>query len=113
MSTVFKDQYESSPLQGANATYVEWLYEQYLAEPGSVPPEWRQYFGSLGAAGAEVAHGARIAVTVQTGAGCRGGRSFRAVSPLAAAAGGARERATHRWTGTSRTYCSSRSPSCC
>src|SRR5262249_52505873 len=57
MSTVFKDQYESSPLQGANATYVEWLYEQYLAEPGSVPAEWRQYFGSLGVAGAEVAHG--------------------------------------------------------
>src|SRR5262245_19434637 len=56
MSTVFKDQYESSPLQGANATYVEWLYEQYLAEPGSVPAEWRQYFGSLGAAGAEVPH---------------------------------------------------------
>jgi 2-oxoglutarate dehydrogenase E1 component len=55
MSTVFKDQYESSPLQGANATYVEWLYEQYLAEPGSVPPEWRQYFGSLGA-GAEIPH---------------------------------------------------------
>ena len=54
MSTVFKDQYESSPLQGANATYVEWLYEQYLAEPGSVPPEWRQYFGSLGAPAAEV-----------------------------------------------------------
>ncbi|HEX5049730.1 MAG TPA: 2-oxoglutarate dehydrogenase E1 component [Gammaproteobacteria bacterium] len=56
MSTVFKDQYESSPLQGANATYVEWLYEQYLAEPGSVPAEWRQYFGSLGGAGAEVPH---------------------------------------------------------
>ena len=37
MSTVFKDQYESSPLQGANATYVEWLYEQFLADPGSVP----------------------------------------------------------------------------
>ena len=42
MSTVFKDQYDSTPLQGANATYVEWLYEQYLAEPGSVPTEWRQ-----------------------------------------------------------------------
>jgi 2-oxoglutarate dehydrogenase E1 component len=57
MSTVFKRQYETSPLQGANATYVEWLYEQYLAEPGSVPSEWRQYFGSLGADSAEVAHG--------------------------------------------------------
>ncbi len=57
MSTVFKDQYESSPLQGANATYVEWLYEQFLAEPGSVPAEWRQYFSTLAADGGEVAHG--------------------------------------------------------
>ncbi|HUL81142.1 MAG TPA: 2-oxoglutarate dehydrogenase E1 component, partial [Gammaproteobacteria bacterium] len=56
MSTVFKDQYDSTPLQGANATYVEWLYEQYLAEPGSVPVEWRQYFSSLGGAGAEIPH---------------------------------------------------------
>ena len=54
MSTVFKDQYDSTPLQGANATYVEWLYEQFLAEPGSVPTEWRQYFSSLGAEGAEI-----------------------------------------------------------
>jgi 2-oxoglutarate dehydrogenase E1 component len=57
MSTVFKDQYESSPLQGANATYVEWLYEQFLAEPGSVPPEWRRYFSTLAPDGGEVAHG--------------------------------------------------------
>ena len=57
MSTVFKDQYDSTPLQGANATYVEWLYEQYLAEPGSVSVEWRQYFGSLGADAAEIPHG--------------------------------------------------------
>jgi 2-oxoglutarate dehydrogenase E1 component len=57
MSTVFKDQYESSPLQGANATYVEWLYEQFLAEPGSVPAEWRRYFSTLAADGGEVAHG--------------------------------------------------------
>ena len=56
MSTVFKDQYDSTPLQGANATYVEWLYEQFLAEPGSVPTEWRRYFGSLGGDGAEIAH---------------------------------------------------------
>ena len=56
MSTVFKDQYDSTPLQGANATYVEWLYEQYLAEPGSVPVEWRRYFSSLGAEGGEIPH---------------------------------------------------------
>jgi 2-oxoglutarate dehydrogenase E1 component len=57
MSTVFLDQYGTSHLQGANATYVEWLYEQYLAEPGSVPAEWRSYFSSLGATSPEVPHG--------------------------------------------------------
>ena len=57
MSTVFKHQYDTSHLQGANATYVEWLYEQYLAEPGSVPSEWRQYFSTLAAPNAEIPHG--------------------------------------------------------
>jgi 2-oxoglutarate dehydrogenase E1 component len=57
MSTVFKHLHDTSHLQGANATYVEWLYEQYLAEPGSVPAEWRQYFSTLSSAGAEVPHG--------------------------------------------------------
>jgi len=57
MSTVFKDQYESSHLQGANATYVEWLYEQFLADPGRVPGEWRHYFTSLAAGGVDVPHG--------------------------------------------------------
>ena len=56
MSTVFKDQYDTSHLQGANATYVEWLYEQYLAEPGSVPAEWRSYFGTLASASPETPH---------------------------------------------------------
>jgi 2-oxoglutarate dehydrogenase E1 component len=57
MSTVFKQQYDTTHLQGANATYVEWLYEQFLAEPGSVPAEWRRYFSSLAADGGDVAHG--------------------------------------------------------
>jgi 2-oxoglutarate dehydrogenase E1 component len=55
MSTVFKQQYSTSPLQGANATYVEGLYEQFLAEPASVSPEWRKYFSSL-ADGSDVPH---------------------------------------------------------
>jgi 2-oxoglutarate dehydrogenase E1 component len=57
MTTAFERQYDTSHLQGANAAYVEWLYEQYLAEPGSVPAQWRQYFRSLGADGGEIAHG--------------------------------------------------------
>jgi 2-oxoglutarate dehydrogenase E1 component len=55
--TTFSDQYQSTPLQGANAAYIEALYESYLADPASVPAEWRAYFASLGADAGEVAHG--------------------------------------------------------
>ena len=65
MSTVFKHQYDTSHLQGANATYVEWLYEQYLAEPGSVPPEWRQYFSTLSPTSAEIPHGPIVQAVAQ------------------------------------------------
>lgn len=48
---------DSSPLFGANASFVEALYEQYLLEPAGVPVEWRGYFDSLQAAGIrDVAH---------------------------------------------------------
>ncbi|WP_428103338.1 2-oxoglutarate dehydrogenase E1 component [Candidatus Rariloculus sp.] len=57
MSTQFKQQYESTPLQGANATYVEALYEAFLSEPGSVSAAWRRYFSSLGSDIGDVAHG--------------------------------------------------------
>ncbi len=57
MTSQLKAQYETTPLQGANAAYVEALYEAYLDEPGSVPPEWRSYFRSLGAEPSEIAHG--------------------------------------------------------
>ena len=38
---------DSSPLFGANASFIEELYEQYLADPGAVPGEWRAYFDAL------------------------------------------------------------------
>ncbi|PSJ38191.1 2-oxoglutarate dehydrogenase E1 component [Zobellella taiwanensis] len=38
---------ESSHLAGANATYVEDLYEAYLADPESVSEEWRSVFDAL------------------------------------------------------------------
>ena len=34
-------------LFGGNAPYVEELYENYLANPGSVPDTWREYFDAL------------------------------------------------------------------
>jgi 2-oxoglutarate dehydrogenase E1 component len=43
-------------LFGANASAVERLYEQYLADPGSVPDGWRDYFESMGDPDAEIVH---------------------------------------------------------
>jgi len=37
----------SSLLFGANAPFVEELYEQYLLDPNAVPREWRSYFDAL------------------------------------------------------------------
>jgi 2-oxoglutarate dehydrogenase E1 component len=51
--------YQSSPLSGANAAFVEELYEAYLADPSSLAPRWRSYFDAMQQAGAvrDVAHG--------------------------------------------------------
>ena len=58
MSTQLQRQYESSPFHGANAPYVEALYESYLEDSASVPPEWRELFAGLGGAvSQDVAHG--------------------------------------------------------
>ena len=48
MTSLFRQQYESTPLQGANASYVEALYEAWLEDPNSVTSTWRKYFGSIG-----------------------------------------------------------------
>src|SRR6185436_2285650 len=37
----------TSPLAGANAAYLEELYEQYLQDPQSVDPHWRGFFETL------------------------------------------------------------------
>ena len=44
MGATRSDQIASSPLYGSNADYVESLYEQYLADPTTVSPTWREYF---------------------------------------------------------------------
>jgi 2-oxoglutarate dehydrogenase E1 component len=58
MPQSLKDSYASTPLAGANASYVEALYEQFLSDPQSVPADWRQFFSdpTRGNA-ADVAHG--------------------------------------------------------
>src|SRR5437762_6195534 len=37
----------STPLSGGNAPYVEALYEQFLSDPQSVDPQWRDYFSRI------------------------------------------------------------------
>lgn len=44
---VMKAWLESSHLSGANATYIEELYESYLENSESVSPEWREVFENL------------------------------------------------------------------
>ncbi|WP_171013986.1 2-oxoglutarate dehydrogenase E1 component [Chitinivorax sp. B] len=42
-----KTMMSNSYLFGGNAPFVEELYELYLADPGAVTPEWRDYFDKL------------------------------------------------------------------
>ncbi|MGL5222717.1 MAG: 2-oxoglutarate dehydrogenase E1 subunit family protein, partial [Plesiomonas shigelloides] len=44
---VIQDWLDSSPLAGANQTYIEQLYEDYLTDPASVDENWRAIFDSL------------------------------------------------------------------
>jgi 2-oxoglutarate dehydrogenase E1 component len=62
MAVSLSELFQSTPLSGANAPYVEELYERYLADPASVDAKWRDYFRGLAlAAGGrpapEVPHG--------------------------------------------------------
>ena len=41
------EQLATSALHGGNADYVESLFEQFLADPASVDPRWREYFAGL------------------------------------------------------------------
>src|ERR1700739_3232995 len=58
---------KTSFLFGDNVPYIEDLYESYLADAGSVSPEWQGYFAALqqapavdGSDKADVAHNAVI-----------------------------------------------------
>ena len=44
---MFKEMLSNSYLFGANAPFIEQLYESYLADPASVEPRWRDYFEEL------------------------------------------------------------------
>ncbi|PAX16716.1 2-oxoglutarate dehydrogenase E1 component [Vandammella animalimorsus] len=46
-STLYTQYQGNTHLFGSNAPYVEEMYENYLADPTSVPDGWRSYFDSL------------------------------------------------------------------
>ena len=56
MSDSLKEQYASTPLYGGNANAIEAMYEQFRADPDSVPTGWQDYFKTLGPEDGEVAH---------------------------------------------------------
>ena len=63
-----KQMLSNSYLFGANAPFIEELYEAYLVNPAAVEPAWRDYFDKLGTlpgagsyTGPDVAHGPIIA----------------------------------------------------
>jgi len=47
MAALLKEYLGTSYLFGANAPFIEELYESYLSSPDSVPQEWRRYFDQL------------------------------------------------------------------
>src|SRR5688572_7485472 len=63
MSDSLRALLDSTPLGAGNAPYIESLYEQFLADPASVEPKWRDYFNGLaagakaGGTASDVAHG--------------------------------------------------------
>ena len=46
-SSVYQAYQANTHLFGGNAPYVEEMYENYLADPGSVTDSWRDYFDAL------------------------------------------------------------------
>ena len=90
-SPSLSEQLATTPLSGANADYVEALYEQYLGDPTRVDPEWRRYFDALPGAGAqERAHGPIIAaVAARTQAGPAPAQAASSSGTAPAGSGGA------------------------
>ena len=75
VDSLIKQFSRTSQLSGGNAGYIEDLYEQYLADPASVPAQWRTYFDQSGGREAgDLPHSA-IMAQVQAAArnGARGG----------------------------------------
>ena len=87
MDSLLKQFSQSSQL-GANAAFVEDLYEQYLVSPDSVDPKWKAYFdGFKGREAGDIPHSAVIDQIAEAGR-----LAARGVVAMAAGAGDERER---------------------
>ncbi|QSX80050.1 2-oxoglutarate dehydrogenase E1 component [Agrilutibacter solisilvae] len=88
MDSLLKQFAQSSQL-GANAAYIEDLYEQYLVAPDSVGPKWKAYFdGFKGREAGDVPHSAVIDQIAVAGRMAASGKLAAAAGP-----GDERERA--------------------
>jgi len=64
---VMKEWESTSSLFGANAPFIEELYETWLSHPGSVPPEWAEVFAELKGDAPDVPHAPVVASFVELG----------------------------------------------
>ncbi|MEO8508857.1 MAG: 2-oxoglutarate dehydrogenase E1 component [Betaproteobacteria bacterium] len=62
---MMKELESTSTLFGANAPFIEELYEQYLSDAASVSPQWRAYFDELRGGADDVAHAPVVASFVE------------------------------------------------
>ncbi len=87
-------QFAQSSQLGANAAYLEDLYEQYLVAPESVGPKWKAYFDGLkGREAGDIPHS--VVMEQVADAGRRAARGLLD-APAAGGAGDARERSVGR-----------------
>ena len=77
MATSLRELLASTPLSGGNAPYVEALYEQFLADPQSVDPQWRDYFLKIRQRTQDGGQSEQIHSAVQAGIAQRATRVLR------------------------------------
>jgi 2-oxoglutarate dehydrogenase E1 component len=65
--SMMKDFESTSTLFGANVPFIEEQYERYLADPATVPGDWRAYFDTLRGGAPDVAHAPVIESFIQLG----------------------------------------------
>ncbi|MCC6869316.1 MAG: 2-oxoglutarate dehydrogenase E1 component, partial [Burkholderiales bacterium] len=83
---MFRESLETSYLFGANAPFIEELYEKYLENPDAIDPRWRGYFDELqrlDEGGRDVAHFPVQQAFVELAKAKRGGNGQAGLTPPA------------------------------